>query len=495
MSLLNMPLYLYYDVDGRDKIPVGLDNVKGIGGLKGTYHEALHGPHCSEHDGIGMVITRDIPIVFIDLDNYDARFLSQENILRLLSPTSYVHRSTRGGYHILTAVRDKSIYTTKKRSGVEIYVSDRFAALVNPMESEAIPLDNLLDTDSSDVFHRIYKALGYIYDHASDGVIDLLRRGTVYRFPSSSEYDHAMVSEMIRDTVEQDVIHGVLLLSESDNRRLADGKQAKLTSDTYVERTINSVKIQWSKYVVTEAFDPAQFASLNLIEVGGKPFARRKSISVIKALLNSGKGHFALSLCCAGYAGADALGAKADRPYKVMYVDTEMGRELTAMMGNMIERRLGRSYTSKEFILASVKQAHTVDRLSVISSLVQLHSPDIVVIDGVRDLVLNFNDVTESHILLEQLEHLADTHNCAVIVTIHTNIGQESQKARGHIGSEIEQKAFAVIQLTRSKEDRDEILVTQSKSRISGFFEGFSMRWSQAKGYFTHTGEHYDNAW
>lgn len=71
--------------------------------------------------------------------------------------------------------------------------------------------------------------------------------------------------------------------------------------------------------------------------------------------------------------------------------------------------------------------------------------PVIGVIDGVRDLMSNINDPDETTEVTVWLEKLTLQHNLGVLEVLHLN--KTDNNARGHIGSELLNKAFMTIEV------------------------------------------------
>jgi hypothetical protein len=74
---------------------------------------------------------------------------------------------------------------------------------------------------------------------------------------------------------------------------------------------------------------------------------------------------------------------------------------------------------------------------------IELYTPQLVVIDGISDLMYNTNDIEESDRILGRLMALSTEYNCHILCVLHTN--PNSDKARGHIGSALQRKAETVI--------------------------------------------------
>lgn len=73
--------------------------------------------------------------------------------------------------------------------------------------------------------------------------------------------------------------------------------------------------------------------------------------------------------------------------------------------------------------------------------------PILCVIDGVADLMDDTNSNLESVSIASLLLKLTTQYDCHIITALHTN--PNSDRARGHIGSEITRKAETVVNITK----------------------------------------------
>jgi len=110
-----------------------------------------------------------------------------------------------------------------------------------------------------------------------------------------------------------------------------------------------------------------------------------------------------------------------------------------------------------------------------------------IIIDGVADLVLDVNDAAECNALVAELHGLAIRHSCAIVCVLHLNPG--SDKARGHLGSQIERKAESNLKI-----DKDDAvsIVWSNKQRRAPIDKAFGPRfaWSDdAKMHVTIAGD------
>lgn len=87
------------------------------------------------------------------------------------------------------------------------------------------------------------------------------------------------------------------------------------------------------------------------------------------------------------------------------------------------------------------------DRIGFIEEYLETYGDevDLVVIDGIRDLLQDINDSTQANKVAQLLMRWTDDYNIHIICIIHQNKGDGY--ARGHIGTEIMAKAETVIKV------------------------------------------------
>lgn len=101
--------------------------------------------------------------------------------------------------------------------------------------------------------------------------------------------------------------------------------------------------------------------------------------------------------------------------------------------------------------------------------------PDIIVIDGIRDCMSNINDPDESTEVIVWLEQLTLEHNIGVVNILHLN--KTDNNARGHIGSELLNKAVCTIEM--ELDDKNDCTVVKCESARDKAFETFAFTHDQ----------------
>ncbi len=87
----------------------------------------------------------------------------------------------------------------------------------------------------------------------------------------------------------------------------------------------------------------------------------------------------------------------------------------------------------------------------------------LIIIDGIGDLSYEVNDEKTANQIVSDLSIMLKRKNCALVTTLHVN--PKSDKARGHLGSELQRRANVVLYMNRI--DTDAIEVKTKKSNFA----------------------------
>ena len=107
-----------------------------------------------------------------------------------------------------------------------------------------------------------------------------------------------------------------------------------------------------------------------------------------------------------------------------------------------------------------------------------------IVLDVITDCVFNFNDTKDSMKLIDMMNQSINRYDVTFLCLIHENPGN-TDKARGHLGTEILNKASTVIQIGFEKDaenhNTDLIKVAYLKCRSSRKHEPFHVQYSDTE--------------
>ena len=93
-------------------------------------------------------------------------------------------------------------------------------------------------------------------------------------------------------------------------------------------------------------------------------------------------------------------------------------------------------------------------RWRLIKSAIDILHPDIVFIDGVRDIIGNFNDNDQSAQLVQELMAIAEKRDICIWNVLHLNPrpgNDDESKMRGHLGTELGNKVTDTLASVKSK--------------------------------------------
>jgi archaellum biogenesis ATPase FlaH len=144
-----------------------------------------------------------------------------------------------------------------------------------------------------------------------------------------------------------------------------------------------------------------------------------------------------------------------EEPLRVLWYDTEQSQQSTQdILVNRIGRMVvgavpeGTSSASQEALenlyAFNVRMASWDERLRMFMDVVAYLKPDLVVLDGVRDLLSDINDGREAQAMTERLMQLAQQHKCCIVCVLHQNKSGADNTMRGWIGTELTNKVFEV---------------------------------------------------
>ena len=174
---------------------------------------------------------------------------------------------------------------------------------------------------------------------------------------------------------------------------------------------------------------------------------------------------------------------------KLLYIDTEMEKDNTIAVKNRVLTMAGRDINKSydDFVVMMLrevpdgkqatkdKQGNVVDRTVPASVMrwrmtlkaIWEYRPNIVFIDGLMDVIADFNDNVMCQELIYKCMQVASNYDISLWCLLHQNPGGE--KLVGHLGSFVERKVTDIFQ-TRKKKDEatGEVLFTVSQKKARG---------------------------
>lgn len=225
--------------------------------------------------------------------------------------------------------------------------------------------------------------------------------------------------------------------SEAGKRLLKMGYGEHAQKTTQKAKGVNpmqSIQDIWKDILITE--EPPEETSL--IEIGGVSVATSENHSLVVGKKKSRKTLFLVWLL-GQYSG--------DISTDILFFDTEQGKRHVYQ----IRKKLFQ-LTGKWVPVFYLRGKSPQERQQIIFETVRQWPtrPKLILIDGIRDLLSNINDPDQSTDLIVWLENITVTFSLHVMNVLHLN--KTDSNARGHIGTELQNKAEMTIEVEKDEQ-------------------------------------------
>lgn len=237
-----------------------------------------------------------------------------------------------------------------------------------------------------------------------------------------------------------------------------------------------------------------------MLEYKGVPFSTMGGIQAISGQKKNGK-TFVLAQLMAAILGTGSArvnqylpGLKVPERTRewlgheptVLYVDTEMEKLNSAKVLRRVHWLCGwdmdvpnprfnvlwlREITDVKNETGDVKERAYERRYRLIRAAIDWLSPDAVFIDGIRDIIGDFNDNKESATLVGELMALANQRQICIWNALHMNPrpgNDDESKMRGHLGTELGNKITDTLVSFKKKDGNGQVTFTVKQNDARG---------------------------
>jgi hypothetical protein len=149
---------------------------------------------------------------------------------------------------------------------------------------------------------------------------------------------------------------------------------------------------------------------------------------------------------------------------KVLWIDTEMEELNSAKVLRRVHWLVGQDFKvpHERFrvlwmrtVEGNTNEPAFAKRWRLIKLAIEIMQPDIVFIDGVRDIIGDFNDNAASSQLVQELMATAEKHHICIWNVLHMNPrpgNDDESKMRGHLGTELGNKVTDTLVSIKKKQ-------------------------------------------
>lgn len=157
-----------------------------------------------------------------------------------------------------------------------------------------------------------------------------------------------------------------------------------------------------------------------------------------------------------------------DMKTSVLYFDTEQNKSNTQILMSRIHIMCGWGQENNPRLhVYALRQMPLEHRVGYIEEKTAQYRPSAIFVDGIADLIEDFNDIRQSQDIIQKMMNISSTYSTAVFFILHTNKGDANMK--GHLGTLATQKCSDVFYIEKKG---DRFLVSETDCRnmpISGF--------------------------
>ena len=211
-------------------------------------------------------------------------------------------------------------------------------------------------------------------------------------------------------------------------------------------------KVDWRKYKIDLSNPVAPPEPLIIQSDSDIPMLHRRNISTVAASAKVGKTFLISAIATAALCKDSFLNLHCPKDkVKVLFCDTEMDISDTQEVTKRIHRlnEWGVDANNDSFIAINLRDPDRETRIATIESAIIDIKPDLVLLDGIVDLVGDFNNIQDSQQAVNTLTRWATKYDCHIVTCLHVNKG--TAELRGHLGAFLRQKGELTLLLSKQE--------------------------------------------
>ena len=204
-----------------------------------------------------------------------------------------------------------------------------------------------------------------------------------------------------------------------------------------------------------------------LLERDGVGFSPRGNVMALSAEKKAGKTWFAMAMAAALLSGNYMGMVSRCTDSKVLFFDTEQDESDGQRIQKRVHFACGWDFNidNDKFQIFHLREINQAERRDFVCKAIEFLKPDFVIVDGIRDLLSDFNDLEQSAAVIQDFMRLSSENKCAIWAVLHVN--PNSEKMRGHLGTELGNKVADIIHMTKTKNPNNEDDVTYKAEEVA----------------------------
>lgn len=247
---------------------------------------------------------------------------------------------------------------------------------------------------------------------------------------------------------------------ESNNNKIplpsdGDAKPKDPDKDFLKERQWMEVDVTGLLLDFAEPYHPPRWT----LSHNDTPFANRGELHIVTGKSGHGKTAFMsqvmATLLCGKFGNMQYQGEPPHMPV-VLYIDTEQGKDDTIAIKNRVCSLAGIPFDQpcERFKVARLRDTVTAaERWQQILKLAYVIHPDVMFIDGLLDIVEDYNEQKECTPIIRELMIMATHYDMSTWCVLHEN--PTTEKMVGSLGSIAQRKVTEVFAVRKHKNEKE----------------------------------------
>lgn len=184
-----------------------------------------------------------------------------------------------------------------------------------------------------------------------------------------------------------------------------------------------------------------------ILTIKGNPIGNKQSFVCFQGLPKAGKSLFITSSIASAFMSNDIFGMKITLPEnknRIAYFDTEGSEYDFYQIINRLQWQINRNNLPENIDMFNTREDSPAETIELINQYLKENNEcGCLIIDGVLDLVNDFNNVVECNLVIQWLKKITKNYNMLVMVVLH--LGKKDKNSLGHLGSFLDRKSQSVL--------------------------------------------------
>jgi len=210
--------------------------------------------------------------------------------------------------------------------------------------------------------------------------------------------------------------------------------------------------------LLSRKYDPDYIPPLDFktVTIKNKTVATLQNFLVLSGLPKTGKSLFLSAFIASALHPSEFFNIKINFPdnrRRICYIDTESSSYDFYRQMERIKKFISLNRMPENLDAFAVREDHHVKIMQYIEQyLLNTSECAVLVIDGLLDLIANFNSEEESKSLIQWIKRITKQYNCLIITVIH--LGKKDNQTLGHLGSMADRYAQSTLLIEKDKEQQ-----------------------------------------